>query len=376
MLEGVKLDTFLTWIQMNTPLSNHVMNSLKHKNYKNIKIAYAGHIEPKMLPHILFFYERGVQFLISPCVPGIADKASFSYLESKGIPVFGQHASHWHELEDAWAAMIANNPNFVFDIGGGLIKKANQNKNKIMGGCEATSSGIDTIKKLELSFPVFNWNDIPFKNLLHNRYEVGSGLWYAFRNLTGLDLCRLNVGVIGFGLVGQSVASIAKGLGARVSVNDISPIQEMSAASEGYRTASLESILSQSDVVVTATGCQKVLSSASLSKAKQSLIIANAGHDSREIDIEGLCYIGEVLPGVGEYQLADKRIFLLAQGRLLNLAAGGGSAINTFDFVTALILRVIDWMVILGVDYPSGLHDLPENFADDLLRKSLEEIRF
>src|SRR5690606_33407537 len=127
------------------------------------------------------------------------------HLRANGVAISGSEAKSWQELEGVWERMIAESPDFVFDIGGGLIAKALDNKS-VIAACEATSTGIDRLKKLRPTIPILNWNDIPFKNLLHNRYEVGSGLWYAFRNLTGLDLCRLNVGVVGFGLVGQSVA--------------------------------------------------------------------------------------------------------------------------------------------------------------------------
>lgn len=374
MMNHIELSNVLNWISLNTPLSNLVMQQLKSRSYSGITMAYAGHIEPKMIPHILFFSQKGARMHVSPCVPGIAHQDSFNFLKSKGIAVYGQSVSSWEELENIWEDMLAQNPNYIFDIGGGLIQKANS-KSGIVAGCEATSTGVSLLKKTQLTFPVVNWNDIPFKNLLHNRYEVGSGLWYAFRNLTGLDLCRLNVGVIGFGLVGQSVASIARGLGARVYVSDISPIKELSAASDGYQTISVNKISENVDVLVSATGAQNSINAEMLKMAKPNLIIANAGHDSREINLNGLKFIGDVIPGIGEYENNKNRLYLLSEGRLLNLAAGGGSAVNTFDFVTALITRVIDYMIHQGPKLKPGLLDLPDNFSEDLLQLKAEEIR-
>jgi|JI10StandDraft_1071094.scaffolds.fasta_scaffold131790_3 adenosylhomocysteinase len=375
MLHGVPLQGFVDWVNLNTPLTNKVMDELAKNKYDGISVAYSSHLEPKMIPHLMFFAKRGMKIHFAPCVPGLFHSETFDYLSQNGIKTYGAKANTWDELNQACNEMLDTKPDFLFDIGGGLITAAVQKKSKIKAACEATSTGIENIKKLTPHFPVLNWNDIPYKNLMHNRYEVGSGIWYAFRSLTGFDICRMNVGVIGFGLVGQSVASIAKGLGARVYVMDQQPVRELSAASEGYNVGSLENVISKLDILMCATGFQGVVSAQNLKNARDGLMIASAGHDNREIDLSGLKKQTEIFTNLDQYQLGTKKIFLLADGKLLNLAAGGGSAINTFDLVTSLITRVMDFMVSKGTDQKPGLNDLPPYFGEDLLKQSVQNAR-
>lgn len=307
---------------------------------------------------------------IAPCVPGVVDRESFEYLRSLGANIFGENSKSWRQLEDAWKELLKNGPEYIFDIGGGVIKLATESGVKIKSASEATSTGINMIKKFDLSFPVFNWNDLNIKKLMHNRYEVGSGIWYAFRNLTGLDICRLNIGVLGFGLVGQSVASIAKGLGARVWIYDKDHVKMLSAASEGYNTAGLEHVLRNVQVLITATGLHDAITKNNLIDFRKGLIIANAGHDSREINLEGLGFKETVIPNIDLYRHESKEFYLLCGGGLLNLMSGGGSAVNTFDLVTATITDVIEFLVTEGANYNPGLHMLPEAIEKDLVEQT------
>ena len=368
MIKNTSIQNKLEWIKKMNPLTTKSISKYKNNNYKDARLGYVSHVEPKMVAHIEFFIRNGAEFHIAPCVPGIYDTETYDYLKSIGAKVYGLNATNWDELKIAWSEILKQRPNYLFDMGGGLITSAVEKKIPIIAGSEATSTGITNVKKLDLSFPVFDWNNIPLKNLMHNRYEVGSGVWFAFRNLTGLDPCRMNICVLGFGLVGQSVASIARGLGARVYIYDLDPVKQLAAASEGYVTAEWKSIIKDMDAVVTATGKQNAVGVEDLKNAKDGLIILNAGHDNREINLKGATLKSEVLPKVALYTNGSKEFYLLADGLLLNLAGGGGSAVNTFDLVTALIVEVINYTLTNGKDCPKGLHPVPEQLAQDILK--------
>lgn len=363
MLQGAPLTNVLNWIEINTPLTMDALAGIAHKSYADVTLGISSHIEPKFLPLLLAYAKRGVRMVIAPCVPGIADHKSFAHLAEHGIRTVGIDAQTWPEIEAAWDEVLAAKPRYLFDIGGGLIKRAVEAGAPIRAACEATSTGIDLVKTLAPNFPIFNWNDVPVKNLMHNRYEVGSGVWYGFRSLTGLDLCRMRVGVVGFGLVGQSVASIARGLGAQAFVAETDSIRNLTAASEGYVTMTLEDLVARVDVVVSATGAQRTLHKTLLARAKSGLIVANAGHDSRDIDTSAMGNPNQVMPGVAEFDLDGVKVFVLCEGRLLNLAAGGGSAVNTFDLSLALIANLIDFVLTDGRSYAPGLHDLPASVS-------------
>ncbi len=362
----------LKWISLMSPMTNQRIRELKSVEYKNIKLAYVGHIEPKMISHLEFFITHGADILIAPCVPQIAHVPSFKYLETIGGKIFGATSNNWRELENAWEEMLSYSPNYIFDIGGGFINKAVKSKINIIAGCEATSTGINILNDLELDFPVFDWNNIPIKAYMHNRYEVGSGIWFAFRKLTNLDICRLNVLVIGYGLVGQSVASTARGLGARVWIYDVDPLKMMCAASDGFNTSKLDKLIAEVDVVITATGKRNALNETILANAKDGIIIGNAAHDPREICMDNLIFKESILPDIDLYCHNLKNIYLLCQGRLLNLSAGKGSAINSFDLMTVLILDTLNFLFTNGRNYQRGLNKLPEAISSKLLSEYLK----
>lgn len=369
MIKNTSIQNKLAWIKKMNPLTTKAILRYKKNNYKGIKLGYVAHVEPKIVAHLEFFINNGAEVYVAPCVPGICDPDTYEYLNSIGAKVYGINATNWDELKKAWNEILEQQPNYLLDIGGGLITEAVKKNVPIIAASEATSTGISNIKKLDLTFPVFDWNNISIKNLMHNRYEVGSGVWFAFRNLTGLDLCRMNVCVLGFGLVGHSVASIARGLGARVYVCDPDPIKQLVAASEGYVTGELPAIIKEMDVIATATGKQNILSIEDLKNAKDGLIVLNAGHDNREINLEGSFLKTEILPKVFSYKNGSKELYLLADGLLLNLAGGGGSAINTFDLTTALMVEIINHTLTRGKDYPKGLHPAPKELEQNILEK-------
>jgi len=375
MLKNTALLNKLDWIKRMNPLTMGAIARYKGCAYTGIRLGYVAHIEPKMIPHIEFFIKNGVEVHVAPCVPCIKDTESFEYLKSIGAMIYGVNSTNWEELNLAWSQILQANANYLFDMGGGIIAEAIKYNTPILAAAEATSSGISKISQLRPPFPVFDWNNIPLKNLMHNRYETGSGIWFAFRNLTGLDPCRMKIGVLGFGMVGQSVASTARGLGARVYVHDIDPVRNLAAASEGYFTDNLETIMANVDVIVTATGMINALNIDSIAMAKNNVIILNAGHDNREINLNGANFKNDVLPQVSLFTTKEgKEFYLLANGLLLNLAAGGGSAVNTFDLCTALMTEVISYILTSGKDQPMGLHPTPQFLVDNILKGVINEL--
>lgn len=375
IVERADLVQLVEWIEVMSPLMRAEIQKLSHVSYQGVRVAYAAHIEPKMIPYLAFFLSRGMELHISPCVPGIQNVDAFAYLKARGARIYGTDAQTEIELETAWEQMLRAQPTHIFDIGGGLISKAVENRIAVKAACEATSTGITRLQGLSIPFPVFNWNDIPFKNLMHNRYDVAPGIWFAFRKLTGLDLCRLRVGVMGYGLVGQGLAAMAHGAGARVTVLDKSPMRQLEAASEGYSTAqSIKDLFECSEVVVTATGGRGVISTQHLVHARDRLILLNAGHDSHEIDLTGINPSASPLPDVQEFIVNGKRIYVLAEGRLLNLAVAGGSSINTFDLITALMIVALDHTVRAGSQATPGLQLLPADRVAHLEEQAARQL--
>lgn len=199
------------------------------------------------------------------------------------------------------------------------------------------------------------------KQGLHNRHLVGLMVWHTFINVTALTLYGRKVLVIGYGLVGQGIAEYARLLGAHVMVCDLDPVRLVLARQQGGEPVSMREGLARAAVVVTATGRDRVLGADDLRHLADGCILANAGHSSLEIDIPALRRFPtrEVRPAIEEVAVEGKTVFLLAQGAMLNLAAGPGDPVDAFDLTSALMLAGIEFMVQHHAAFPAGIHLLP-----------------
>ncbi len=196
---------------------------------------------------------------------------------------------------------------------------------------------------------MFDWNGIPLKDRLENRFHVGNEVWPMFSHVTSMSLYGRSVLVIGYGPVGKGIAERARALGAVVSVVDLDPVRLIEARHHGCRTVSLEEGLSGCQIAVTATGVENVLGEKQLRLVRPGTILFNAGHSNREIDIDWLDGRPHrrMRAHIERFDIEEGRhLFLLARGSLLNLAGGfgAGGAEDLFDLYTAVMLRGISWL--------------------------------
>jgi adenosylhomocysteinase len=217
----------------------------------------------------------------------------------------------------------------------------------VKGAMEATTSGLNLLRQYELPFPVFDWNSIPLKDRLENRFHVGEGVWPAFGYVTGMGLFGRRVLVVGYGPVGKGIAERARDLGALVHVADLDPVRLIEARHHGCETVGLEEGLARCQIIVTATGVERVLSERHLRGVRPGAILFNAGHSSREIDIDWLYQqpSQRMKAQIERFDLGETHLFLLAKGSLLNLAAGAGAhGLDMFDHYCAVMLLGMAWM--------------------------------
>jgi adenosylhomocysteinase len=247
---------------------------------------------------------------------------------------------------------------YLCDMGGELSVAYLDKTPPVKGALEATTSGLHLLRKHKLPFPVFNWNDIPLKNL-HNRFHVGDSIWPAFNQVTLMGLFGRRVLVLGYGPVGKGIAERARNLGAIVYVTDLDPVRLLEARHLGCETVSLEEGIERCRIIVTATGVEGVLRQEHLCRVKPGTILFNAGHSNHEIDIDWLYQQPHqrLKVSIERFDIGDTYLFLLAQGSLLNLAGGAGPyGIDQFDHYTAVMLLGIAWM----------FNGIPENILPGL----------
>jgi len=217
----------------------------------------------------------------------------------------------------------------------------------VKGALEATTSGLNFLKRHRLPFPVFDWNSIPLKDRLENRFHVGDGVWPVFSYVTGLGLFGRRVLVVGYGPVGKGIAERARNLGAIAHVTDLNPVRLLEARHHGCETVNLDEGLARCHIIVTATGVEGVLCKKHLCQVRPGAILFNAGHSNREIDIDWLYHQPHqrMKAHIEQFNIGKTHLFLLAKGSLLNLAAGAGPhGVDLFDHYTAVMLSGIAWM--------------------------------
>ena len=366
----------LAWHRYITPITEHYARLIAQRDYRGKRLAYWGHITPQNIISMMSALKQaGVEIIIGACNVDSTDDVAAAYAVSQGIQVCGWQGMSGAEYQENLAIVRSFEADYLCDMGGELCVAYLDKTPPVKGALEATMSGLHVLKKHNLSFPVFNWNDIPLKDL-HNRFHVGDTVWPAFNQVTGMGLFGRRVLVLGYGPVGKGIAQRARDLGAVVFVTDLDPVRLLEAGHLGCETVSLAEGISRCHVIVTATGVDGVLRKEHLSEVRPGVIIFNAGHSNREIDIDWLYQQPHqrLKAHIERFDVGDTYLFLLAQGSLLNLAAGAGPyGIDQFDHYTAVMLLGIAWMFDgIPEDIRPGLQSYPAHLERQIAELSIK----
>ncbi len=335
----------LAWYQYVTPITEHYARQIAQRDYRGKRLAYWGHIT-RQITMLLALKQAGAEIVIGACNVDSTDDVAAAYAVSKGISVFGWQGMSQLEYQENLAIVRSFDADYLCDMGGELCVAYLDKTPPVKGALEATTSGLHLLKKHRLPFPVFDWNSIPLKDL-HNRFHVGDSAWPAFSHVTGMSLFGRHVLILGCGLVGKGIAERARDLGAIVHVTDLDPVRLLEARHIGCDIVSLDEGIGRCQIIVTATGVEGVMSEEHLRQVKPGTILFNAGHSNREIDIDWLYQQPHqrMKAHIERFDIGKTHLYLLAQGSLLNLAAGAGPySSDQFDHYTAVMLLGIAWM--------------------------------
>lgn len=247
------------------------------------------------------------------------------------------------------ARALSVKPDVIIDDGGDMVHILHEEHPEwavnLRGGCEETTTGIirlrNRAKAGQLRFPMFNINDADCKHLFDNRYGTGQSVWDGVMRTTNLVVAGTTVVVAGYGWCGKGVAMRAKGLGAKVVVTEVDPVKAIEAVMDGFTVLPMAEAAKVGDWFVTVTGCDGVIRPEHMLEMKEGAILCNAGHFDVEVDVAGLRALAkesrEVRHNIEGFLLPNGRtIYLLAEGRLVNLAAGDGHPAEIMDMSFAL----------------------------------------
>ncbi len=374
----------ISWASRHMPvLSSLAEKYIPRLPFAGLKMALCIHLEAKTAYLATVFHRCGAQVTVTGSNPLSTQDDVAAALVKEGIAVFAWHGATEEEYEDHIRRTIESEPNLVIDDGGDLITMLHRERPgllpQVRGGAEETTTGLTRLRALadsgELAFPVIAVNDALCKYLFDNRYGTGQSVWDGIMRTTNLLMAGKTVVVAGFGWCGRGVAMRARGLGAQVIVTEVDPVRALEAAVEGYRVMPMREAAPLGDIFVTTTGCREVIGAADLSRLRDGAILANAGHFDVEIDKAALNRLAEPAgsprANIEEYRFPDgRRIYLLAEGRLVNLAAGDGHPAEIMDLSFALQFLAMDYLR-RSEGLPQAVLPLPAELDREVARLKL-----
>lgn len=340
----------IQWVKNNMPLLNGIEREFEQtKPFEGIKIALSIHLEAKTAYLCKVLQSGGAQMFVTGSNPLSTQDDIAAALVKSGMSVFALHGASAEEYQRHIRAVIEAQPNIIIDDGGDLVSLIHseypQYIDNVIGGCEETTTGILRLmtmnKNNQLKFPMVLVNDADCKHLFDNRYGTGQSVWDGINRTTNLIVAGKNVVVAGYGWCGKGVAMRAKGLGACVIVTEVDPIKAIEAYMDGFKVMKMEQAAKIGDIFITVTGCCGVIDEKSFANMKNGAILCNAGHFDVEVDVAKLREIAiesyEARNNIMAYRLENGNIInVIAQGRLVNLAAGDGHPAEIMDMSFAI----------------------------------------
>lgn len=378
----------LDWVQAHMPLLNMVRAEFeKEQPFKGKKVAICLHLEAKTGYLGKVVQAGGAEVCMVASNPLSTQDDVVAALVKSGIRVYA-----WHNASDEEYHMHLNkaldfHPELIIDDGGDLVSTLHGERpeqlKEILGGCEETTTGILRLRSMEqdgtLKFPMIAVNDAFCKYLFDNRYGTGQSVWNGINRTTNLVVAGKTVVVAGYGWCGKGVAMRAKGLGARVIVTEIDPIKAIEAIMDGFSVMTMEEAAPLGDFFITVTGNLHVIRKEHIALIKDQAILANAGHFDVEISKEDLAEAAvskrTVRNNIKEYVLSDgRKIYLLAEGRLVNLAAGDGHPAEIMDMTFALQALSLKYVHEQSHKLSHKVYDVPEEMDKKVALMKLESL--
>ena len=302
---------------------------------KDIRIGMALHVTKETAVLVRTLIAGGAEVAITGCNPLSTQDDIAAALAQEGVKVWAYKGETDDDYYKYLKYIIDFKPHITIDDGCDLVSEIHKNHTdlipEIMGGCEETTTGIIRLNAMEkdnaLKYPVIAVNDNKTKHLLDNYYGTGQSTFDGILRATNVLIAGSTLVVIGYGSCGKGVASKGKGLGANVVVTEVDPFRALQATYDGHKVMPIQEASKIGDIFVTVTGNKNVIDIQHIKEMKDGAILANSGHFDAEINIKALKKIAQpkqVRPSMEEYLVDGKRIYILGEGRLINLAAAEG----------------------------------------------------
>lgn len=378
-------DMKIEWVRSHMPLLRNIEDEFrKDRPFEGLKVALSIHLEAKTAYLCRVMAAGGARMSVTGSNPLSTQDDVAAALSHDGMSVFARHGCSPEEYDRHISMVIQSGPNIIIDDGGDIVHAVHTSFRHlipdIIGGCEETTTGILRLKAMdragELEFPMVLVNNARCKYLFDNRYGTGQSVWNGINRTTNLIVAGKNVVVAGYGWCGKGVAMRAKGLGASVIVTEIDPVKAVEAVMDGFKVMTMEQAAPIGDIFVTVTGCRDVITPAHFVRMKDGAICCNAGHFDCEVDVAGIAGTAteswRARENITGYRMpGGNTVYILAEGRLVNLASGDGHPAEIMDMSFAIQALSARYLVENRKNLHGKLIDVPQEVDEAVARKKL-----
>jgi len=369
----------LLWTESHMPLMKEIASEFEDTQpFRGIRIGVSLHLEVKTAVLVLALARGGAE-VVAAGNYGTTQDDMVALLRENGIDARGSGSDSREEHLATVRSVVESRPDVLLDNGADLMKLAIDLDVPVLGATEETTSGhmrLTTELAEVVSVPVIVINDSPLKAIVENKHAVGQSVYESFCRLTNLMPQARSMLVVGYGWCGRGIAHYARANGAHVSVAEVDEIKAMEAAVDGFRVGSVEEMIGGVDVVITATGSKNVVGETAITRMRDGVLLANAGHFDWEIDLAAIDALTVERTPLGHtivrHVFNDGRtVDLIARGRMMNLAGPQprGNSIESMDLGFAMQARSLERIVQAHESLPRGAQPVPDDINRDLARR-------
>ncbi len=379
----------IEWADWQMPVLRQIRERFeREKPLKGIRIGACLHVTKETANLMRTLIAGGAQVALCASNPlSTQDEVAAALVKYFDVPVFAIRGEDTQTYYQHIHAVLDTQPDITMDDGADLVstlhKERREQLSSVRGGTEETTTGVIRLRSMAkqgvLAYPIIAVNDAYTKFLFDNRYGTGQSAVDGILRATNFLLAGSTVVVAGYGWCGRGIAMRARGMGARVIVTEVNPLRALEAVMDGFEVMPIAEAAEKGDVFVTATGDVRVIAVEHMLKMKDGAIVCNAGHFDVEVDVKGLRQIAtnvrRIRPSVEEFTLPNgKRIFLLAEGRLVNLAAAEGHPAAVMDMSFANQALSVAYLANHAHELAKDVYPVPRELDEEVARLKLESM--
>lgn len=381
--EGIRK---IEWVQRHMPVLEHIKKEYEETQpFKGITIGSCLHLEPKTINLGLTLQAGGAEVAMTGCNPLSTHDDAVAGAADLGLNIYGWRDQDDEEYYQTINMVLDHKPDVIIDDGADMIMVLHNERTDVLkhikGACEETTTGVHRLEAMHkdgaLKFPVVAVNDAYTKYLFDNRYGTGQSSFDAIMGTTNMLIAGKSVVVCGYGWCGRGIALRAQGLGANVIVTEIDPIRALEARMDGYRVMKIRDAVKEADLIITVTGNINIIHGDDFKYMKDGCMLCNSGHFNVEINRRDLeaqsTSVREVRESIDMFTMKDgRKIYLLADGRLVNLSAARGQGHPAEIMDMSFAVQALSAKYILNNDLEVGVTKAPDDIDYEVANLKLK----